>query len=115
MTIASMVRKMRAPVKILSGKVEELMFKYLLPVRAIRAMWTRSRAGSIRPKVGRPVAKALAIRGLLMKTTAGVAVGEQHLEEKSFRAITKYFISDRLELVTKELSIVFWLLTSGKN
>ena len=81
MTIASKVRHMRAPVKILSGRVDELMFKYLLPVRAIRAMWTRSRAGSIRPKVGRPVAKALAISGLLMNTTAGEAVGEQHLQE----------------------------------
>jgi len=34
----------------------------------------------MRPKVGRPVAKARAISGLLMKTTAGEAVGEQHLE-----------------------------------
>jgi len=30
--MAIMVKQMRDPVKILSSKVEELMFKYLLPV-----------------------------------------------------------------------------------
>ncbi len=59
------------------------MFKYLLPVRDINAMCTRSNAGSMRPNVGRPVAKARAISGLLMKTTAGEAVGEQHLVKKN--------------------------------
>ncbi len=68
--------------KILSTIVEEFMFKYLLPVRDINAMCTRSNAGSMRPNVGRPVAKARAISGLLMKTTAGEAVGEQHLVKK---------------------------------
>jgi hypothetical protein len=56
------------------------MLRYLLQVLAMRAMWTLSKAGSIRPKAGLPVAKARAIRGLLMKTTEGEAVGEQHLD-----------------------------------